>query len=977
MKKVIIIISGLFLIAGCSLYAQNTQDQKWQTFFEDNFETGVADNWLLENGWEVELDGDNFVLSGVEHNWVNLTKTKVKEQYWSDYSLKTKVKLIKGLVHLNYRVNKNGRYFIGFTDSGLYLDKSFPWGTVYELASLNERYDYNVWYDVEIKGEQGNIKIYVNNVLKIDYTDNNPLYFGSIAFETLENSHVHFDEVEVIGEPPPPSLTGYEWVRTGGPSGGLGYDVRIDPRDKQIMFVTDNPSGVNKSYDAGNTWVPKNEGIKIRSGPSSDGIPNFALTLDPNNPDIIWAGMQFARGVYKSTDGGETWTKKDKGILEGNDMTIRNFGIRPNNSDVVFIGAEIMRGELGKEFDKTAGVIYKTEDKGENWRAVWRGDNLARFVLFDYRNPDILYASTGIFDREAKNDIGVGILKSIDGGETWFQINNGIPNKDGNWFCGFLEMHPKDPKILFTACGNNAKGQGGIFRTKNGGESWEEVLDRSETFTVVVISPSRPDVVYAGNEQAFYRSENKGKSWKRLWKKDEGYWGPSGIRPGFPISAVVDPEDPYTLFVNNYGGGNFKSTDGAETWINSSTGYTGAHMHQVAIDPKNPAIVYSIARSGIFRSLSGGENWDGVAFNPATMAEWNAVAVNPQNSKEVLASDEFQGFIFKSKDGGKTWETVFKHRWATEKNPQEDRHGFAAIIYAPSNPDIVYAGMRKGRRSINGDFPPRPSFGMYKSINKGEDWFEINNGLKTSLINIHVIAVHPTNPDIVYIGTWQDGVFITTDGGKNWQKINNGLVSLDVRSLAIDPKNPDIVYAGLGEGVGIFKTESGGKLWKPINTGLSLVCPLDLLSVGKAQIGRVLTSITQKPSVGRDYYSIPWTSIWALVVDPTDSNTIYVGDHQSGVYVSFDAGKNWHPINEGLSTRAINSLAISDDGKTIYAATEGEGVFRLGKAEPVEWEESEQESEQESEKETVKTTNIFQKIWKAITNFFKRIFGTQ
>jgi photosystem II stability/assembly factor-like uncharacterized protein len=956
--KILIILIFIFVLALSTAAFGTNQTDGWLIFFEDDFEDGGADNWLLETGWNVELEKGNYVLSGVEHNWVRLTTG----QQWTDYSFKTKVKLIKGFVHLNYRVSNNGRYYIGFTGGSVSLSKETPWGTFYDLASCQSQHNYNAWYDIEIKGVAGNIKIYVNGVLKIDYTDLNPLYYGNVAFETLENSHVQFDDVQVMGSPPPAPLAGYEWTRTGGPSGGLGYDVRIHPQDKQIMFVTDNPSGVNKSYDGGNTWVPRNKGIKTKSGPSLDGVPNFALTIDPSSPNIIWAGMQFARGVYKSTDGGENWLKKDNGILEGNDITVRNFGIHPSNSDIVFIGVEMMRGELGEEFDKTAGKIYKTEDGGENWRCVWEGDNLARFILFDYHNPDILYASTGIFDREARNDIGVGILKSTDGGETWFQINNGIPNREGNRFCGFLEMHPANPEILFAACGNNALGQGGIFKTTNGGESWKKIL-ADDIFTVVVISPSNPDIVYSGSTLAFYRSEDGGLHWKKFWKKNVQNWGPPGVRAGFPISAVVDPDDPYTLFVNNYDGGNFKSTDGAETWINASKGYTGAHMHELALDPENPGLVYSIARSGPFRSSDGGENWQGLAFYPLRSAEWNALTVNPQNSKEILISDEFQGYIFKSKDNGRTWEDVFKHPKATARNPQEDRHGFKAIVYAPSDSQIVYAGMRKGRRSIDGDFPPRPSFGMYKSIDGGESWFEINNGLKTSFININAVAVHPQNPDIVYMGTWRDGIFKTTDGGNNWQRVNNGLVSIDVRSIAIDFQNPDTLYAGLAEGVGIFKSTNGGELWSAVNNGISLVCPPNLLPAGRGLAGINWKNKVIKKAMGADYYMIPWTSIWSIVIDPTDSQTVYAGDHQSGVYVSSDGGQNWHPINEGLSTKAVTDLDISADGKVVYAATEGEGVFRMGGVESI---------EQPEWSETKK--NIFQRIWEKFINFFKWIF---
>jgi photosystem II stability/assembly factor-like uncharacterized protein len=118
------------------------------------------------------------------------------------------------------------------------------------------------------------------------------------------------------------------------------------------MFITDNPSGVQKSYDGGRTWVSRNRGITSRAGPSLDGIPNFCLTIDPNNPNIIWAGTQKKRGIYKSTDCGETWFKKDNGITEGDEITFRGFAVHPKNSNIVFAAAEITTGIIGLEFDK-------------------------------------------------------------------------------------------------------------------------------------------------------------------------------------------------------------------------------------------------------------------------------------------------------------------------------------------------------------------------------------------------------------------------------------------------------------------------------------------------------------------------------------------------------------------------------------------------------------------------------------------------
>ncbi|MBN1954796.1 MAG: hypothetical protein JW900_07075 [Anaerolineae bacterium] len=910
----------------------------WVALFEDDFQDGSADGWDLGPGWQVEQENSNYVLSGEDHQWAG-----PYVDGWVDCVVETRFKLIAGDFHLSFRISEQRiseterlltRYFLGLGEGGVSLAKQVG-SEFFTLYQSPVPLDRGSWHVVRIVLEGAYIKVYLDNGLAVELTDSDaPLLFGVFAFETLDDAHVHFDDVVVFGQPSPAPPPGYTWTKTGGPSGGLGYDVRIHPQNENVMFVTDNPSGVNKSYDGGATWVQRNEGITTRTGPSGDGFPIFSLTIDPSNPNIVWAGTQDAKGIYKSTDGGETWTKKDNGVTEANEISFRNFGVHPHNSNVVFGGAEISTGILGIEFDKTKGKIYKTEDGGENWRCVWEGDNLVRFVLFDPTNPDVMYASTGIFDREAYNDVGVGVLKSTDGGETWFQINNGL----NTLFIGFLEMHPTNPQILFAAAGNHSYREGsGVYRTTDGGEHWSWVLSDEDlgAFSAVTVSSSNPDVVYAGSDLAFYRSDDGGDTWQKFTKPGEENYGPPGVRAGIPISAVVDPNDPMTIFVNNYNGGNFKSTDGAQTWVNSSKGYTGAHLHDIAVDADHPAIVYTIGRSGPFRSFNGGEYWAGLAYSPASLPEWYAVAVNPGNANEILISDEFGGGILKSTDGGNTWRIVFDHPDAGGScagGPQECRHGFKAIEYAPSNPGVVYAGMRKGRRSIDGDFPARPSFGMYKSTDGGETWVEINNGLRTSLINVHCIAVHPTDPNTVYVGTWKDGMFKTTDGGQNWVAKSNGLVSADVRSLAIDPQNPGVVYAGLGEGAGIFKSTNGGELWGAINAGLSIECPSYLLPIGGVEQG---VSLERPPrrAVGADYYAVPWTSIWGIAIDPTDSQTVYAADHQGGVYLSTDGGANWVAVNEGLSNKAVTALAISSDGKVLYAATEGEGVFRLGEVE--------------------------------------------
>jgi len=911
----------LILFLPSFVFAQSN----WEVLYQEDFEDGIAQDWELEYPWELLSESGNYFLMGKNHAWANYEKG----ESWTNYSLECKIKFLgdNGL-HVNVKKGDFGRYFIGFNAGSVYLDKESPWGSVFEFHRINEEFEENQWHTIKIISKDDSLKIYVNDDLKIQYQDLNYLPSGSIAFETLSESPVYIDDIIVVGKPLPKPPPGYIWKRTGGPIGGLGYDIRIHPSDKNIMFVTDNPSGVNKSIDGGFSWSQKNMGI---SNSEDEGAPIFSLTIDPNNTDIVWAGTQDFRGIYKSTDGGETWNKKDNGVVEGSEISFRGFAIRPGNSDIVLAAAEVATEKNGIEFNKAKGKIYKTVNGGESWYSVWDGNSLARVLIFNPRNPDTVYCSTGIFDREAYNGDennsipgGEGILKSTNGGESWFNINNGIDHL----FTGFLEMHPTNPQILYAASGNNAwqyppnSIKGAVYKTVNGGTSWQKLLS-GQQFSVVTISKSNPDIVYAGSVSSFWRSPDGGKNWEQFMNNEGGGWGPAGIYAGVPISAVVDPDDPDVVFVNNYGGGSFKSSNGTKSWKNSSKGYTGANIRDVAINPENSSAIYTIGRIGPFLSMNGGNSWGGISSEAVNGAEWYSIVINPTNSNEILISDEHNGTIYKSNNGGYEWQNVYKHPSANSSDPQ-NRYGFKAIVYAPSNPQILYAGLSLAGN--HGDLiSSKQGYGICKSVNGGNTWLVQNNGIENE--NINYIVIHPNNPDIVYAATLLNGIYKTTNGGNNWTSKNNGLPSANVRSLTIDPNSPNILLAGLGEGAGIAKTYNGGDLWKASNNGIQIQCPSSLSPIGRPSIGFALNE--PKFNFFSEYYNIPWTNIVDIVFNPSNSNIVYTADLNSGVYLSSDHGETWLPIDDGLTTKNVSCLTISKDGQTLYAGTSGGGVFRL------------------------------------------------
>ncbi len=144
--------------------------------------------------------------------------------------------------------------------------------------------------------------------------------------------------------PPAPAWQAESWVSTGGPVGGLGYDVRMSPDNPDVMYVTDAWAGIFKSLDGGQSWFPSSQGIITRGGASGDAVPVFCLTVDPNNPQRLWAGTQFYSGVYRSDDAGKSWQPMNKGIQE-RAPTIRGFTVEPGNSNVVYLMGEVSSWE--------------------------------------------------------------------------------------------------------------------------------------------------------------------------------------------------------------------------------------------------------------------------------------------------------------------------------------------------------------------------------------------------------------------------------------------------------------------------------------------------------------------------------------------------------------------------------------------------------------------------------------------------------
>ena len=708
----------------------------------------------------------------------------------------------------------------------------------------------------------------------------------------------------------PPAYQAANWVHLGGPIGGLGYDIRYNFGDHDIWYVTDAWAGIHRSQDDGLTWQPINQGITATKG--VDGIPVFCVTVDPHDPQVIWLGTEGTGQIYRSENAGDSWVEMSNGISKKlRPLTFRGITIHPDDPNTLYAMAEISSNawtadgspRTGVEMDLTQGIVYKTTDGGQLWKEVWRGDNLARYAWINPDNPQVVYVSTGIFDRESANtDVaageagGVGILKTEDGGQTWQVIDqdNGLLDL----YVGSLYMHPEDPDTLLAAAAQNNwsamadEYTGGIFLTKDGGESWERVINNREMYGSVEYCETDPQIAYAASGEAVYRSQDGGETWQRYGRKDNT-WGPPGIIAGIPIDIQCDPDDTDRIFINNYGGGNFLSEDGGQTWVNASQGYSGAIINTLAVVPKHPGWVYAGARSGLFVSTDGGQTWEGTAY-PAegmgSIAEIIALAIDPANPLHVLSSPDGSGGMIVSEDGGQSWQ------WA-----QGDRLQAWTLAQAPSNPHLLYAGNIREECALDTgaaliqEICAQGETGFFRSDDGGSSWQLITEGPLPHK-GFSVLAVHPTNPQQIFGGTFQGGFAYSTDGGNTWKLEAIGLPqkSLPALAIAVDPFNPDNLLLSLLE-AGLYKSVDGGKNWRMVAAGLN-----------------------------------PEAALSDIVYDPAHSGVVYLADAANGVLYSTDGGESWQGLNQGLTHRTARTLDIAGDGSVLYVGIEGAGVYRLG-----------------------------------------------
>jgi photosystem II stability/assembly factor-like uncharacterized protein len=663
-----------------------------------------------------------------------------------------------------------------------------------------------------------------------------------------------------------PEISGGRVTMLGPGGGGCIPAIAIAPFPSGDVYVGCDVGGFYQSTNDGESWIIKNNGLW--------NVDIMAIAVDFRNPGVIYLGT--SGGVFKSTDGGESWLSKRNGFpgLEKWSISapVCALAIDPSNTDVIYAGSGYIRGATGSYEEKYGkGAIYKSLDGGESWFIVNTAPSaidssaVIHSIATDPSNTGTLYTAT---DK--------GFYKSTDGGTNWAAKNNGLPAYSGETTpdVGWIVVNPQNTGVLYVTVQtkpNTAPWQGGVYMSTDGGESWVAKCNGLDN--------------YAGGP---YSHPMQTANYRHL---------------------VIDAENPETLFVASRAWGDYgiyKTTDGGDNWVNTTVGsgpeknmdlgwieFAGLAVTSFAIDPSNPDRLYFGTGMTLFKTDDGGNSWSQAYTRETTSGTWQSIgmettcvwdiAIDKTNPDNIYVGYNDIGFL-KSANGGNSFKRFeILNPWGGNT---------FSIAIDPDSPNIIYAGAGQWETNTGR---------VVKSTDYGETWTFIDSlpdGLPDSRVNS--VVIDPTTPvdsRTLYAACWDYGVYKSVDGGQSWVPVNNGIgANRYLYRLVIDPNNPAVLYAGIlatgqspGDYGGIYKTVNGGESWTKANQNIEL------------------------------------PNVWDLVMDPSDSSTLFAGTAQhytqpsgpfrlGGVYKSVDGGENWQAVladDPPLSIFNINALAIS------------------------------------------------------------------
>jgi photosystem II stability/assembly factor-like uncharacterized protein len=699
--------------------------------------------------------------------------------------------------------------------------------------------------------------------------------------------------------PRPDALTqGMRWRMIGPHRGGRTVAAAGVPGRRGLFYIGVNNGGVWKTTDYGRIWKP------IFDDQPTGSIG--ALAIAPSNPDVIYVGageglqrpdLSTGDGVYRSGDGGRTWTHL--GLRDG--QQIPALAVDPGNPDRVF--AAVLGHPYGPNPERG---VFRSTDGGRTWaRVLYRDENTGAFdVVLDSADPNTVYAVLWA-GRQAPWEIGSsflapgsGLFKSTDGGTTWRPLTCGLPTwENGHLGRIGIAIAPSDPRRIYALV--DANPGGGVYRSDDAGESWsriqtdERLWSRGSDFAELRVDPRNPDVVYDAN--------------------------------------VVT----------------WKSTDGGRTWAAWRGAPGGDDYHRAWVDPTDPKVVLLASDQGAVITVNGGETWSSW-YNQPTAQFYHVNTDNAFPYRVCGGQQESGSACVQSR--GEYGEITFRE-W-TPVGAEE--YGYA--VPDPLDPDVVYGGKisRFDRRTRQAqDVSPRAfrsgdyrlvrtmpiafsaadphvlffaSNVVWRTADGGQHWAQISQDLTRARAGVppvvgvfapddpekgahrgvvYALAPSPRDVNRIWAGTDDGLIHVTSDGGATWRDVTPpGLVPWAKVSI-MDASHFDTATAYAAVNTfrlddlrpHVWRTHDGGRTWKEIVAGLPA--------------GAIVNVVRE---------------------DPVRPGLLYAGT-ETAVYYSLDDGEHWQPLRLNMPATSIRDLVVKD--ADLVVATHGRSFWILDDVTPL------------------------------------------
>jgi photosystem II stability/assembly factor-like uncharacterized protein len=544
----------------------------------------------------------------------------------------------------------------------------------------------------------------------------------------------------------------------GGPYGGTSWKIAVNPVTPTIVYALMEGAGLFHSLDAGTTWK------QVLSA-----LP-FSFAFDPTDPNTIYVGSW---DLWKSTDGGETWTWIPNPIPGW--PTIEAILVHPTQPNTIYMGL------YGYGTDN--GGFRRSEDGGLTWQVMENGltDRYVADMQFDPSQPNTIYLVTH----------NGRVFRTTDGSETWTFLAKPAAH------LGVLEIDPHSPHDLWAGSGGNmAYLNGGVFTsTLADPATWYTLTEFIDTLiggTSFAFDPQNPGTVYVAAHCSGHKTTDGGRTWQH------------GLAGGIQIFAfAVSPDNPQTVYASHWGHGLKKSTDGGETWGKINQGLAAIVPGDIAVAPGHPDEVYLIAYD-MYWSDQGGYTWKLVQEYIGGVA----IAVDPFTPTRAYLA--IQGIKIGT-NHGQMWTyisvTTELPAWCSDCIYADSMF---AITADPSRPGHLLTCMSYGRSTVPSDTPGR----IFASYDFGLTWQAVEPDVPRGAVDQFVFS--PVSPTIVYARGYL-GILKSTDGGDSWQQIAPPeLADKRPRSIAVHPRDPNIVYvASCGQGT--YRSQDGGASWTRLN----------------------------------------------------------------------------------------------------------------------------------------------------------------